>query len=73
MKILIIGSEIHIKDLEIAENGAVAWLREFGYVKVFRTHLKNQVRHYAIYLPKNNDDTNDENDALNHLFLAWSI
>jgi Transposase DDE domain len=60
------GSEIQIKDVEIAENGTVVWLREFGYVKVFRTHLKNQVRHYAIYLPKNNDDANDENNALNH-------
>ena len=57
------GSEIQIQKMEIAENGTVVWLREFGYVKVFRTHLKNQVRHYAVYLPKNHDETSDEGDT----------
>lgn len=29
----------------------MVWLRNFGKVKVFRTMLKDQQRHYAVYLP----------------------
>ncbi len=36
---------------------ALVWLRDFGQVKIFRTHLKNQVRHYAVHVPKHNDST----------------
>jgi hypothetical protein len=58
------GTWIQVQNLEIADDGAVVWLREFGYVKVFRTHLKNQVRHYAVYLSRNDEDKNDSNDPL---------
>ena len=58
------GTWMQIQKMDIAENGSVVWLREFGEVKVFRTHLKNQTRHYAIYLPQNHDETNDKNDTL---------
>lgn len=27
------------------------WLRDFGFVRVYRTTLKNEHRHYALYLP----------------------
>jgi hypothetical protein len=59
------GTWVQVRDLEITDDGAVVWLREFGYVKVFRTHLKNQVRHYAVYLSRNNEDENDGNDLVN--------
>jgi hypothetical protein len=60
------GTCTQVQNLDIARDGVVIWLREFGYVKVFRTHLKNQVRHYAVYLPQKDDNANDSdsNDAL---------
>lgn len=39
------------KLMEIPEAGLVVWLRDFGEVKLFRTWLKNQARHYVVYLP----------------------
>ena len=53
------GTWKQVQKLEISEEGLIVWLREFGYVKIFRTHLKNQVRHYAIYLPQNDEDDNN--------------
>lgn len=41
-----------IQQLEIPEEGREVWLRGFGRVKIFRTHLKEQVRHYAVHLPE---------------------
>lgn len=58
------GAWIQVQNLEIADDGTIVWLREFGYVKVFRTHLKNQVRHYAIYLSQNDASEADSNDTL---------
>jgi hypothetical protein len=52
------GSWIQVQALDISENGTVVWLREFGQVKIFRTYLKDQVRHYGVYLP-NEDNAND--------------
>ena len=37
--------------LDIPENGLVVWLKEYGEVKLFRTKLKDQLRHYVVYLP----------------------
>ena len=42
---------IQIQCLDIQEAGRVVWLREFGFVRVYRTTLKNEHRHYALYLP----------------------
>lgn len=51
-RVSVIRNEYHfIKDLDIPEEGLEVWLREFGQVKVFRTTLKDEQRHYAIYLP----------------------
>lgn len=58
------GTWIQIQAMDIAENGSVVWLREFGEVKVFRTYLKNQVRHYAVYLPTDHDKISKQNDGL---------
>jgi hypothetical protein len=45
------GIWTQIQKLDIPEEGRDVWLRGFGTVKVFRTNLKEQVRHYAVHLP----------------------
>ena len=44
------GTWIQVQKLDIPENGLTVWLRHFGEVKVFRTQLTDQVRHYIVYL-----------------------
>jgi len=53
------GTWTQVQKLDIPVDGLVVWLRDFGQVKLFRTHLKDQVRHYAIYLPDEKDPTNN--------------
>jgi len=60
------GTWVHVQSLDIAENGTIVWLRGFGEIKVFRTHLKNQVRHYAIYLSPIHDEANLRENAFIH-------
>ena len=45
------GTWTQVQHLEIPAHGLTVWLRQFGQVKVFRTWLKDQPRHYAVYLP----------------------
>ncbi len=45
------GSWVQVRQLEIPEDGLMVWLKNFGYVKLFRTTLKEQVRHYISSLP----------------------
>lgn len=45
------GTWSQVQSLEIPEQGLTVWLRQFGRVKLFRTWLKDQPRHYAVYLP----------------------
>jgi hypothetical protein len=45
------GAWVQVQHLEIPEDGLAVWLRGFGPVKVFRTWLKDQPRHYAVHLP----------------------
>jgi hypothetical protein len=45
------GSWVQVQKLEIPENGMLVWLRDFGNVKLFRTRLKDQLRHYVVFLP----------------------
>jgi len=45
------GSWVQVQPLEIPDEGREAWLRGFGQGKLFRTRLKDQLRHYAIHLP----------------------
>ena len=40
-----------VQHLEVPEQGRMVWLRGFGQVKLYRTRLKDQLRHYAVYLP----------------------
>jgi hypothetical protein len=39
------GTWTPVQELDIPEEGREVWLREFGRVKVFRTRLKEPVRH----------------------------
>ncbi len=52
------GTWIQVQKLEIPENGLLVWLKDFGYVKVFRTLLKDQKRHYVTSIPKDNNSDN---------------
>lgn len=41
---------LQIQNWDIPEEGLEVWLRDLGQVKVFRTMLKDQQRHYAVAL-----------------------
>ena len=49
------GQWSQVKQLEVPADGLAVWLRQFGEVKLFRTQLKDQLRHYVVYLPDGND------------------
>ena len=42
---------IAVQSADIPEEGLTVWLRAFGFIRLFRTMLKNEHRHYALYLP----------------------
>lgn len=46
------GKWQQISSLEIPESGLVVWLKNFGEVKVFSKQLKDQMRYYILYSPK---------------------
>lgn len=46
------GKFVQIDSIDIPDAGLEVWLREFGKVKVFRTMLKDERRHYAVHLPE---------------------
>jgi hypothetical protein len=45
------GSGRQVQTLEIPENGLIVWLKAYGTVKLFRTPLKDPLRHTVVYLP----------------------
>ena len=45
------GVWTQVQRLEIPEEGLIVWLKEFCWVKLFRTRLKDQLRHYVVYPP----------------------
>jgi hypothetical protein len=45
------GRWVQVQHLDIPTAGRVVWLREFGEVKLFRTWLTDQPRHYLVFLP----------------------
>ena len=63
------GTLVQVQTLDIPSDGLVVWLRDFGQVKLFRTYLKDQARHYAMYLPEKTDSPDDGErfDALNQV------
>ena len=46
------GAWAQVQQLEVPVAGVKVWLRDFGEVNVFRTRLKEQVRHYIVWLPE---------------------
>jgi hypothetical protein len=58
------GSFLPINTLDIPKDGLEVWLRDFGRVKIFRTLLKNEQRHYVIYLSNHATSTDPENTRL---------
>lgn len=45
------GHWVQVQKLDIPDDGLLVWLKDFGHVKLFRTWLKDQPRHYAVFLP----------------------
>ena len=54
------GSWQQIQTVKIPKDGLIVWLKEFGEVRVFRKHLKDQVRHYIVYSPNNKQVAHDD-------------
>ncbi|MFM8342263.1 MAG: transposase [Methylomonas sp.] len=46
------GTWVQVQKLDIPDDGMRVWLRDFGNVKLFRTRLKDQLRHYVVFLPE---------------------
>lgn len=46
------GQWQQVQNLDIPDNGLDVWLKDFGKVRLFRTTLKDQRRHYVVYLPE---------------------
>ena len=53
------GTWLQVQQLDIPEDGLLVRLKDFGHVKVFRTLLKNQKRHYLTRIPEY-DSSNDK-------------
>jgi hypothetical protein len=45
------GAWVQVQRLDVPDEGLMVWLRNFGQVKLFRTRLKDQLRHYVVCLP----------------------
>ncbi len=60
------GTWTQVQQLDVPTQGMMVYLREFGEVKLFRTMLKNQQRHYIVFLNNNDYDAFDENQ-----FQCW--
>ena len=41
-----------VQTVDVPDEGIKVWLKDFGEVILFRTMLKNQQRHYIVFLPK---------------------
>ena len=44
------GTWVQVQKLDVPDEGLMVWLRNFGLVKLFRTRLKDQLRHYVVCL-----------------------
>lgn len=49
------GTFLQVQKLTIPESGLLVYLREFGWVKVFCQSFRNEVRHYIMYQPEENE------------------
>ena len=57
------GSWVQVQQLDIPEDGLVVWLKNFGHVKLFRTQLKDQLRHYISALPSHEQTASFDHKA----------
>lgn len=53
------GTWTQVKNLDVPSEGMKVWLKNFGHVILFRTNLKDQIRHYVTYLPQSDQDDDD--------------
>ncbi len=60
------GHYQQVQSLDIPEEGITVWLRNFGYVKLYRTRLKNELRHYVVYIPRAGTDQSSRSDFNEH-------
>ena len=62
-----------VQSLEIPEEGITVWLRNFGSVRLYRTRLKNELRHYVVYTPHAGSEVSPQ-VGFNELHLHhWAI
>lgn len=68
------GTWVQVQKLEIPEQGVLVWLRNFGQVKLFRTRLKDQLRHYIVHLPEEDSYIDFERTKFEFLHAQhWKI
>ena len=68
------GSWVQVRQLDIPADGLVVWLKNFGYAKLFRTQLKDQLRHYISALPSEEQTaTFDRNAFAEQHARHWQI
>lgn len=49
------GTWQQVQTVDVPDEGLKVWLKDFGEVILFRTLLKNQQRHYVVFLPQKID------------------
>ena len=67
------GQWQQVQNLDIPENGLDVWLKDFGKIKLFRTLLKDQRRHYVVYLLETDTSTFLRKDFLKIHDQHWQI
>ena len=67
------GDYQQVQSLNIPEEGRTVWLRNFGYVRLYRTQLKNELRHYVVYTPLAGADLSSQSDFNQIHRHHWAI
>lgn len=67
------GKWQQVQTLLIPDDGLEVWLKDFGKVKIFRTMLKDEQRHYVIHLPDNDFNSLLRKDFLDIHDHHWQI
>jgi len=61
---IIKGQYQSVESLEIGEDGTIVYLKEFGEVKVFKKHFKNDIVRFYILFSQDNQDLNEADKTL---------
>ena len=67
------GEWIQVQKIEVPDEGRVVWLKNFGQVKLFRTRLKNPLRHFVVYLADSTWSTFDRRAFVHQHNAHWNI